>query len=163
MSPLLFLVVALAGGVGAAARFALDSAIRSATARRRLGAALPWGTLAINLSGSLLLGVLVGAVGAGALGGEWQWALGAGFLGGFTTFSTASFETVRMLQQRRWAAGLVNGLLQLVVATALAGASRLGAHSAGRAGLGVLGWACSAGRARLDARDCTRCGHATSW
>jgi CrcB protein len=122
MSPLLFLVVALAGGVGAAARFALDSVIHSTTARRRLGTALPWGTLAINLSGSLLLGVLVGAVGAGVLGGEWQWALGSGFLGGYTTFSTASFETVRMLQQRRWAAGLVNGLLQLVLATALAGA-----------------------------------------
>lgn len=121
MTPLLFVLVALAGGLGAAARFALDSAIRVATAERRMGGVLPWGTLVINLSGSLLLGLVVGAVGAGVLGGEWQWALGAGFLGGYTTFSTASFETVRLLQGRRWAAGLVNGLLQLVAATGLAG------------------------------------------
>jgi len=121
MTPWLFVVVALAGGVGAAARFALDSLIRIRTAGRRMGESLPWGTLAINLSGSLLLGLLVGAVGAGVLGGEWQWALGAGFLGGYTTFSTASFETVRLLQERRWVAAALNGLLQLVVATALAG------------------------------------------
>lgn len=121
MTPLLFVVVALAGGVGAAVRFALDSAIRVATEGRRMGGALPWGTLVINLSGSLLLGLLVGAVGAGVLGGEWQWALGTGFLGGYTTFSTASFETVRLLQGRRWMAGIVNGLLQLVVASGLAG------------------------------------------
>ena len=46
--------------------------------------------------------------------------LGTGFLGGYTTFSTASFETVRLLQERRWAAGLVNGIGTLVVSTATA-------------------------------------------
>jgi CrcB protein len=116
MTPVLFLVVALAGGVGAMARFVLDGVIRS-----RFGTRIPWGTLTINLSGSFLLGLLVGLVGAGVLAGEWQWALGTGFLGGYTTFSTASFETVRLLQERRWGAGLMNSVLQLVAATALAG------------------------------------------
>jgi CrcB protein len=116
MTPLLFVVVAVAGGVGALARFVLDGAIRT-----RAGSRMPWGTLTINLSGSLLLGLLVGLVGAGVLAGEWQWALGTGFLGGYTTFSTASFETVRLLQERRCGAGLVNAVLQLVAATALAG------------------------------------------
>ncbi|MCS0499185.1 fluoride efflux transporter CrcB [Protaetiibacter mangrovi] len=116
MTPLLILVVAVAGGLGAVARFVLDGLIRS-----RAGSRMPWGTLAINLSGSLLLGLLVGAVGAGALPGEWQWALGTGFLGGYTTFSTASFETVRLLQERRYGAALMTGLVQLVAATTLAG------------------------------------------
>ena len=114
MTPLLFVVVALAGGVGAVARFALDAAMRA-----RLGGG-PWGTVAINLSGSLLLGLLVGVAGAGVLPGEWLAALGTGFLGGYTTFSAASFETVRMLQQRRWSAALLVGLGQLIAATALA-------------------------------------------
>jgi len=63
----------------------------------------------------------VGLVGSGVLAGEWQWALGTGFLGGYTTFSTASFETVRLLQERRLGAGLLNAVGQLVAATALAG------------------------------------------
>jgi len=121
MTPWLFVVVALAGGVGAAARFALDSLIRIRTAGRRMGEVLPWGTLVINLSGSLLLGLLTGFAGAAVLPGVWLSVLGTGFLGGYTTFSTASFETVRMLQDRRWGAGLVNGAVQLVAATALAG------------------------------------------
>jgi len=125
MTPVLFVVVAVAGGVGAVARFMLDGVIRARTdARsggRRMRAPLPWGTLAINLSGSFLLGLLVGLVGAGALAGEWQWALGTGFLGGYTTFSTASFEAVRLLQQRRWGWALLAALGQLVAATALAG------------------------------------------
>lgn len=116
MTPLLFLVVAIAGGVGAAARFVLDGVIRT-----RVGTRMPWGTLAINLSGSLLLGLVVGLAGGGVLPGEWKWALGTGFLGGYTTFSTASFETVRLLQERRIGAGLAHALLQLVAATALAG------------------------------------------
>ncbi|RQP13337.1 MAG: fluoride efflux transporter CrcB [Microbacteriaceae bacterium] len=115
MTPALFVVVALAGGLGAVARFALDTVIRSRRVTR-----MPWGTITINLTGSLLLGLLAGLVGAGALAGEGQWVLGTGFLGGYTTFSTASFETVRLLQKRAWGAAVLNGLVQLVAATALA-------------------------------------------
>ncbi|MEA9984221.1 CrcB family protein [Subtercola sp. RTI3] len=44
-------------------------------------------------------------------------------MGGFTTFSTASFETVRLLQERRWGAALMNGfgMLVLAILAALAG------------------------------------------
>ncbi|HLU63889.1 MAG TPA: fluoride efflux transporter CrcB [Protaetiibacter sp.] len=115
MTPALFVLVAVAGGLGAVARYALDS-----VARARVGERMPWGTLAINLSGSLLLGVAVGLVGVGVLADEARWGIGAGFLGGYTTFSTASFETVRLLQERRWGAAAVTGLVQLVAATALA-------------------------------------------
>ncbi len=132
MTPGLFVVVALAGGLGAVARFALDTGIRSRRVTR-----MAWGTIAINLSGSLLLGLLVGLVGAGALAGEWQWALGTGFLGGYTTFSTASFETVRLLQKRAWTDAALTALVQLAAATALAalglwvGATLGGAASVG--------------------------------
>ncbi|QEO09762.1 fluoride efflux transporter CrcB [Protaetiibacter larvae] len=114
MTPLVFAVVALAGGVGAVARFALDGFISS-----RFAGSLPLGTIAINLSGSLVLGLLAG-FGAGALPHEWMLVLGTGFVGGYTTFSTASFQTVHLLQERKWIAALLNGLIQLVAATALA-------------------------------------------
>lgn len=110
-----FLLLALAGGLGAAARLALDGLIRS-----RVAGALPWGTILINVTGSFALGLLT-ALTAGRLVPEaWHLVVGTGFLGGYTTFSTASFETVRLLQERRWAMSMLNGLGVLVVATAAA-------------------------------------------
>jgi CrcB protein len=41
-------------------------------------------------------------------------------MGGYTTFSTASFETIRLFQERRWGAALTNGVGMLVVSIALA-------------------------------------------
>jgi len=93
----------------------IDGLIKS-----RMSTALPWGTIIINVSGSLVLGLLTGLAGANLLPEAWHLVLGTGFLGGYTTFSTASFESVRLLQERRWAAGLVNGFGTLVFATAAA-------------------------------------------
>ncbi|MCS4594874.1 MULTISPECIES: fluoride efflux transporter CrcB [Brevibacterium] len=115
MTPLVFVALAAAGGLGASSRMLIDGLIKS-----RMSTALPWGTIIINVSGSLVLGLLTGLAGANLLPEAWHLVLGTGFLGGYTTFSTASFETVRLLQERRWVAGLVNGLGTLVFATAAA-------------------------------------------
>jgi len=112
MSPLLFVLLSLAGGIGAATRFALDGVIRS-----RAGESLPWGTILINVTGSFLLGLVTGMVGQHLLAGSAQLVLGTGFLGGYTTFSTASLETVRLLQAGRRRDGIVNALGTLVAAT----------------------------------------------
>ena len=108
--------VAVAGGVGAVCRFMLDSLV---TARVRV--AYPIGTTVINLSGSLLLGLVTGIAVAHALPPEWRLILGVGFLGGYTTFSTASYETVRLAQQGRWIAAIGNGFGMLVGAALAAG------------------------------------------
>lgn len=116
MTPMVFVLLALAGGAGAVCRFALDGVIRA-----RLAGAAPWGTITINLSGSLALGILAGLAAARLLPGDWLLVIGSGFLGGYTTFSTASVETVRLLQERRFGAGAAVGLGTLVAAVALAG------------------------------------------
>jgi len=105
-------VVALgaAGGLGSVARFMLDGAIRA----HRPGP-LPVGTMTINISGSFLLGLVAGLVLGAALPPAWTLIGGTGFLGGYTTFSTASSETVRLLRAGRVGAALVSG-----VGTALA-------------------------------------------
>lgn len=96
--------MACCGGVGAAARFVVDALVRA----RRPGP-FPLGTLVINLLGSLLLGLLTAATLRHGVDPDLKLVLGTGFCGGFTTFSTASVEVVRLVQQGR--AGLALGYL----------------------------------------------------
>lgn len=116
MSPLLFLGLSAAGGLGATARMHLDGVIRG-----RVAHPLPVGTIAINVLGSLLLGLALGFAARSVLPAEWVAVLGTGLLGGFTTFSTASFETVQLMRDGRWRLGLVNGLGTLLATAAAAG------------------------------------------
>ena len=107
-------LLAVAGGVGAVSRFVIDGIVRT-----RIAIMFPLGTMIINLSGSLLLGLLAGLVTAG-LPTEVQVLAGTGFLGGYTTLSSASVETVRLIQERRSAAVIANGIGMVILATALA-------------------------------------------
>jgi CrcB protein len=106
----------IAGGLGSVARFVLDGAIRS-----RVRGPVPVGTMAINISGSLLLGFLTGLVLASALPPAWTLVCGTGFLGGYTTFSTASAETVRLIHAGRVRAALLSGAGTAGTALAAAG------------------------------------------
>ncbi|WP_130179389.1 fluoride efflux transporter CrcB [Cryobacterium sp. SO1] len=115
MTGLLFMAVALAGGAGAALRLWVDGVVRA-----RVSTALPVGTLLINVVGSLLLGLITGLTLAAWLPEAWHLMLGGGLMGGFTTFSTASVETVRLAQDRRSLSALVNGLGMLVLAVSSA-------------------------------------------
>jgi CrcB protein len=114
MTPLLFIALAAAGGLGAATRFVVDGAVRS-----RIRSSFPVGVMVINITGSFVLGLLTGLVLGAVLSEEWLLVAGTGFLGGYTTFSTASFETVRLLQTGRVTAAVVNGLGMLVAAVAV--------------------------------------------
>ncbi|MDQ7992754.1 MAG: CrcB family protein [Propionicimonas sp.] len=111
MTPLL---VALAGGLGAAARFTVDGWVARAN---RTG--LPLGTVVINVTGSFLLGLLTGWLLTGAAGDVGA-VLGTGFLGGYTTFSTASVEAARLLRAGRGWAALVHAGGMLVAGLAAA-------------------------------------------
>lgn len=106
----LLIMVAVAGGVGAALRYLVDNAIQYRLSGR---SPYPWGTMVINLSGSLLLGVITGYA-TGHVDQAWVTVAGVGLLGGYTTFSTASVETVRLLADRRYRAGLINGFGMLL-------------------------------------------------
>lgn len=108
--------VALAGSAGAAARFVLDGTIRVHWATR-----VPVGTIAINLAGSWLLGLLTGMVVFHHASAEIVLVAGTGLCGGFTTFSTASFETVRLVQQGELRAAATT--LAMTVAGTLAAAT----------------------------------------
>ncbi|MFT4220585.1 MAG: fluoride efflux transporter CrcB [Microbacterium sp.] len=112
MMPLwVVLALSVAGGLGAVARFVLDGAITG-----RIHRTYPIGTTVINVSGSFLLGVVTALAVAHALPPEWRVIIGVGFLGGYTTFSTASFETVRLALLGRWGPALLNGFGMMLAA-----------------------------------------------
>lgn len=95
VSPLL---VAVGAAVGAPLRYLVDRAIQA-----RLDSFLPWGTLIVNVSGSLVLGVLI----ALPAGPAWTALFGTGFCGALTTYSTFSYETMRLLQSGQYRSALL--------------------------------------------------------
>lgn len=112
------LLTALAGGLGAAARFLLDTLIA-----RHNRLAVPIGTVLVNITACFLLGLLTGLV-LGDLGlREVKAVLGVGFLGGYSTFSTASVEGARLVLQRRYGQAIVHagGMLLASLAAATLG------------------------------------------
>jgi CrcB protein len=114
------LLVCAAGGIGAAARLVLDGLIRTWTR-----STYPVATTIINLTGSLLLGLLTGLAAGNLLSAPWLIIAGTGLLGGYTTFSTASFETVSLLEDRRYLAATLNGLGALIICSCAAAAGLL--------------------------------------
>lgn len=87
------LLVAIGAAVGAPMRYVTDRAIQ-----RRLASAFPWGTLTVNVIGSAIFGAVMAAAAVGGAGDGVVAALGFGLCGGLTTYSTFSYETLRLLE-----------------------------------------------------------------
>ena len=111
----LFALMVLAGGLGAATRFVVDGAIRS-----RVKSLFSWPTAIINMTGAFLLGLVTGLVAGDWASSDVSAVVGTGFLGGYTTFSTASYETVQLLRERHYGGAALYGLGVLVVCGGLA-------------------------------------------
>jgi fluoride exporter len=91
----IYLWIGLGGFLGANARYMLTM-----WAAARWGVTFPYGTLVINLSGSFLLCLLVEVFSTYlTLPSSLRLALTVGFLGAYTTFSTFSYEWLRLLQE----------------------------------------------------------------
>jgi CrcB protein len=115
MTAIFFLVVAAGGFVGAPSRYLLDR-----TVTRRINSDLPWGTFAINVSGSFLLGFLTGLSLSHHLSDLGKALVGTGFCGAYTTFSTFTFETIRLVQDGRFLEAVGNVTISVVVGLAAA-------------------------------------------
>ncbi|MBT2420245.1 fluoride efflux transporter CrcB [Streptomyces sp. ISL-22] len=88
-----WLLVIAGAMVGAPLRYLTDRAVQS-----RHDSVFPWGTFAVNVTGCLVLGLLTGAAAAGAAGSHLQLLLGTGLCGALTTYSTFSYETLRLTE-----------------------------------------------------------------
>lgn len=98
------LLVGLGGFAGAIARFWLGGYVAG-----KVQSNFPWGTLIVNVTGAFALGLVFGL--EDYLSPSARLAMGTGFLGAYTTFSTFSLETIRlMMSQEYWLAGFYVGL-----------------------------------------------------
>lgn len=104
------------GAAGAALRYTVDHVVSQRYH------SFPYGTLAVNLVGSFVLGTLSGMMASDDLSAGTMALLGTGFCGGLTTFSTFSFETGRLIEERRSGAALLNALGNVAGSVAAAGA-----------------------------------------
>lgn len=87
-------VLVIAGGmVGAPLRYLTDRTVQA-----RHDTVFPWGTFTVNVVGCLILGTLTGAAVAGAASSHLQLLVGTGLCGALTTYSTFSFETLRLAE-----------------------------------------------------------------
>jgi fluoride exporter len=84
----------IGGALGAPARYLLDGFVQD-----RVRGVFPWGTFVVNVTGSLILGVVTGLALYHGLGPLPKTVLAVGFCGAYTTFSTFSYETVRLLEE----------------------------------------------------------------
>ncbi|MDT0446843.1 fluoride efflux transporter FluC [Streptomyces johnsoniae] len=109
-----WLLVVVGGAVGAPLRYLTDRAVQA-----RHDTVFPWGTFAVNVAGCALIGLLTGA--ATALG----LLLGTGLCGALTTYSTFSWETLRLVGTgaRLPAAANVAGSVLAGLAAVFAGAA----------------------------------------
>lgn len=112
------LLVIAGAAIGAPLRYLCDRAVQA-----RHDTVFPWGTFAVNMVGSLILGVVTGAVTAGAASPQVQLAVGTGFCGALTTYSTFSYETLRLLEgdARLFAAANVVGSIVAGLGSAFLG------------------------------------------
>jgi fluoride exporter len=89
------MAVGVAGSIGAIARYGIDGIIV-----QKSGGPFPWGTFLINISGSFVLGLLFAVLVEGRVAvAPWiRTASTVGLVGAYTTFSTLTLETFRLVE-----------------------------------------------------------------
>lgn len=102
-----YLYIAAGGAAGAVARYLL-----SIWVQQRATGLFPWGTLVVNVLGCLLMGLLTKLLfDASILRPEYRTAILVGVLGAFTTFSTFSYETFKLLENGQYKPAIAYVLL----------------------------------------------------
>ncbi|WP_369200581.1 fluoride efflux transporter CrcB [Streptomyces sp. PU-14G] len=117
-----WLLVIVGAMAGAPLRYLTDRTVQA-----KHDTVFPWGTFTVNVAGCLLMGLITGAATAGAASSHARLLLGTGLCGALTTYSTFSYETLRLAENgarffaaANVAAGVAAGLGAAFTGAALA-------------------------------------------
>ena len=110
------LLIALAGGLGAVARYSTGLIVIRIIPEEHF----PWATFTVNMIGCLLFGIIFSATDSAT---QWtpetlariRMVLLTGFMGAFTTYSTFAFQSAILIQQDKWALAFGNIAGQTVI------------------------------------------------
>ena len=110
------LLIAVAGGLGAVARYGTGLLVIRFVPEENF----PWATFTVNMTGCLLFGIVFSATGAAT---HWdphtlarvRLVLLTGFMGAFTTYSTYAFQSVLLIQDAKWGLAIGNIAGQTVI------------------------------------------------
>jgi CrcB protein len=112
---MILLYIAVGSAAGGVLRYLLGGVVQ-----RAAGGTFPVGTLLVNISGSFLLGLLYRySADSAAISAEMRAMLTIGLCGGYTTFSSFSYESIRLIEDGQLSRALLYVLLS--VALCLAG------------------------------------------
>jgi CrcB protein len=122
------LLIAAGGAAGSLARFWLGRLVATVQEAWLGRIEFPWATFLINVSGSVVLGFVVAYFRPDSIHRHWYLLLATGFCGGYTTFSTFSYETFKLIEDDKvWAAvayslgSVMFGLVGVWLAVRMAG------------------------------------------
>lgn len=95
-----YLWIAIGGALGSVTRFWCSGVVA-----RQFGETFPWGTLVVNVSGSFVIGLfatLTDPDGRLLVSPSFRQFFMIGICGGYTTFSSFSLQTLKLVQEREW-------------------------------------------------------------
>ncbi len=97
--------VSIAGVLGTLSRYGLTGLVYRVMDKEQF----PYGTLLVNVLGSFAIGIIMQlGIATTIIPRTARVAATIGFLGAFTTFSTFSYETVKLMENRMWGNALLN-------------------------------------------------------
>ncbi len=91
------IVAGLGGFVGTCGRY-----LTGVAAKRMFGTGYPWGTFAVNVIGCFIIGLFFGLYGRHDMDTMMKALLITGFCGGYTTFSSFSHDSYKMIKAGEW-------------------------------------------------------------
>jgi len=108
-----YLWVAIGGALGSVARYWFSGLVG-----RHFGETFPWGTILVNITGSFVIGMFATLTGPDGrwLSPAWfrQQFFILGICGGYTTFSSFSLQTLKLMEDGQWFYATANVLVSVI-------------------------------------------------